>query len=86
MTKRPFTTKGYKANECLELVHINLCGPFNVHAWEGYEYFITFTDDYSRFGFVYLMHGKFEALDKFIEFKLESENQLGKRINVLQSN
>ena len=86
MTKRPFTAKGYKANECLELVHIDLCGLFNVHAWEGYEYFITFTDDYSRFGFVYLMYGKFDALDKFIEFKLESENQLGKRINVLQSN
>ena len=32
MTKRPFTAKGYKAKECLELVHTGVCGPFNVHA------------------------------------------------------
>ena len=39
---------------------------FNVHAQREYEYFITFSDDYSRFGYV---HRKFDALDTFIEFK-----------------
>ena len=51
---------------------------------EGYAYFMMFTDDYSRFGYVYPMHRKFNALDKFIEFKVELENQLGKRIKALQ--
>ena len=74
MTKRPITVKGYKAKECLELMHTNICGPFNVHAWGEYEYFITFTDDYSRFKYVYMMHRKSDALDKFIKFKVESEN------------
>ena len=74
MTKRPFTTKGVRVEECLELVHIDTCEPFNVQACEGYEYFITFTDDYSRYGYVYLMHGKFDALDQFKEFKVKSEN------------
>ena len=37
MTKRPFTIKGYRTKECLE-VHTNMCGPFHVHAWGGYEY------------------------------------------------
>ena len=78
MTKIPFTAKGYRGNECLELEHTNMCGPFNVHARGGYEYFITFTDDYSRFGYVYQMHKKSNALDKFIEFKL------GKHIKVFQ--
>ena len=41
-------------------------------------------DDYSRFGYVYLMHRKFDTLDKFIEFEAESKNQLGKRIKALQ--
>ena len=45
MIKRPFTTKGYRAKECLELVHTDVCGPFNVYAWGGYEYFIMFTND-----------------------------------------
>ena len=74
MTKKPFTAKEYKAKECLKLVHLDICASFNVHAQEGYEYFITFTNDYSMFGYVYLMHRKFDALNKFIEFKTESEN------------
>ena len=52
-------------------------GPFNVHVWRGYGYFITLSDDYSRFGYVYR---KFDALDKFIEFNVESDNLLGKHI------
>ena len=32
MTKRPFIAKGYKTKECLELVHTDMCGSFNVHA------------------------------------------------------
>ena len=65
-------------------MHTNVCGPFNVHARGGYEYFMMFIDDYSRFGYVYLMHRKSNALDKFIELKAELENQLGKRIKALQ--
>ena len=80
MTKKLITIKGYRAKKCLELVHIDVCRPFNVYARGGYEYFITFTDDYSRFRYVYLMHRKFDTLDKFIEFKEESENQLSKHI------
>ena len=51
----------------------------------GYEYFITFIDDYSRFGYVYLMKRKSEAFEKFKEFKAEVENQLGKRIKAIRS-
>ena len=50
-----------------------MCEPFNVQARGGYEYFISFTDDYSRYGYVYLMYRKSDALDKFKEFKAELE-------------
>ena len=52
MTKRPFNAKGIRAQELLELVHSDVCGPMSIQARGGYEYFITFTDDYSRFGYV----------------------------------
>ena len=55
MTKRPFTTKGLRATEPLELVHSDVCGPFATQARGGYEYYVTFIDDYSRYGYVYLM-------------------------------
>ena len=45
MTNRPFNAKGNRATECLELIHSDVCGPFNVQARGGYEYFVTFTDD-----------------------------------------
>ena len=38
------------------------------------------------FEYVYLMHRKFDALDKLIEFEVKLENQLGKRIKALRSN
>ena len=50
MTKRPFNAKGRRAQELLELVHTDVCGPMSTQAKGGYEYFITFTDDYSRYG------------------------------------
>ena len=69
----------------LELVHLDVCGPLSIQARGGYEYFITFNDDYSRFGYVYLMKWKSEAFEKFKEFKAEVENQLGKSIKAIRS-
>ncbi|KAH9743690.1 hypothetical protein KPL70_003387 [Citrus sinensis] len=85
MTKRPFSAKGVRATVPLELVHTDVCGPINVQARGGYEYFITFTDDYSRYGYVYLMRHKSEALEKFKEYRAETEKQLDKNIKKLRS-
>ncbi|KAA0034863.1 gag/pol protein [Cucumis melo var. makuwa] len=85
MTKRPFTGKGHISKEPLELVHSDLCGPMNAKARGGFEYFITFTDDYSRYGYVYLMQHKSEALEKFKEYKAEVENKLSKTIKTFRS-
>ncbi|TYJ98809.1 gag/pol protein [Cucumis melo var. makuwa] len=85
MTKRPFTRKGYRAKEPLELIHLDLCGPMNVKARGGFEYFISFIDDYSMYGYLYLMEHKSEALEKFKEYKAEVENLLSKKIKILRS-
>ena len=73
MAKRPFPAKGNRTNALLELVHSDVCGPTNIRARGGYEYFITFTDDHSRYGYVYLMQNKSEAFEKFKEFMAEVE-------------
>ena len=85
MTKRPFKAKGYRATKPLELVHTDVCGPINVQARGGYEYFVTFTDDYSRYGYIYLMRQKSETFTKFREYKAEAEKQLGLHIKELRS-
>ena len=85
MTKRPFNANGRRAQELLELVHSDVCGPMSIQARGGYKYFITFTNDYSRYGYVYLMKRKSETFEKFKKFRTKVENQLGKCIKAIQS-
>ena len=85
ITKRPFNAKGKRAQDLLELVHSDVHGPMSTQTRGGYEYFITFTDDYFRFGYLYLMKWKSKAFEKFKEFRDEFENQLGKHIKVIRS-
>ena len=85
MTKRPFIRKGIRATQPLELIHSDVCGPMSVRARGGYEYYVTFIDDYSRYAYVYLMQRKSETFERFKEFRAEVENQLGKTIKSLRS-
>ncbi|KAK8983773.1 hypothetical protein V6N11_009559 [Hibiscus sabdariffa] len=85
MTKAPFSGKGERASDLLGLIHSDVCGPMNTQARGGYQYFITFTDDFSRYGYIYLMRHKSESLEKFKEFKNEVQNQHGKSIKALRS-
>ncbi|RVW94847.1 Retrovirus-related Pol polyprotein from transposon TNT 1-94 [Vitis vinifera] len=76
------------ANRCsdvLELIHTDICGPFPTPSWNGQQYFITFIDDYSRYGYLYLIHEKSQSLDVFKNFKAEVENQLSKKIKTVRS-
>ena len=52
---------------------------------DGYDSFITFTDDYSRFSYIYPIKERSEALDKFKIFKAEVENQHNLKITVVRS-
>ena len=55
MTKTPFSETIERATDLLEIIHTNVCGPMSVDARGGYRYFLTFTDDLSRYGYIYLM-------------------------------
>jgi hypothetical protein len=68
MTKAPFTSQSERASDLLGLVHTDVCGPMSSVARGGFQYFITFTDDFSRYGYIYLMRHKFELFEKFKEF------------------
>ncbi|KAK8652200.1 hypothetical protein V6N13_061222 [Hibiscus sabdariffa] len=85
MTKAPFTGKGERASDLLGLIHSDVCGPMNTQARGGFQYFITFTDDFSRYGYIYLMRHKSEALEKFKDFKNEVQNQHENSIKALRS-
>ena len=78
MTKAPFTCHSERVDDLLGFVYNDVCGLISSIARGGYQYFITFTDDYSRYGYLYMMKHKDESFDKFKTFKNEVQNQLGK--------
>ena len=55
MTKFPFMGKDEHVYGLLNLIHSNVCGPLSINSRGGFVYFITFIDDHSRFGYLYLM-------------------------------
>ena len=52
---------------------------------DSYDSFITLIDDYSRFGYIYPIKERSEALDKLKIFKAEVENQHNLKIKVVRS-
>ncbi|KAJ9541594.1 hypothetical protein OSB04_028100 [Centaurea solstitialis] len=74
-----------RATDVLELIHTDICGPFPTTSWNGQQYFITFIDDYSRYGYLYLIHEKSQSLDVFKDFKAKVELQLSKKIKAVRS-
>nr|ABA97705.1 retrotransposon protein, putative, Ty1-copia subclass [Oryza sativa Japonica Group] len=85
MTKAPFTSQSEWASELLALVYTDVCGLMSSTARGDFGYFITFTGDFSRYGYVYLMRQKSETFEKFKEFQNEVQNHLGKTIKYLRS-
>ena len=73
MTKLPFVGHGERATDLLALVYTDVCGLFDVPPRDNFVYFITFTDDMSRYGYVFLIKHKSEAFERFKEFKHEVE-------------
>ena len=85
MTKSPFTGSCERGEGLLDLVHTDVCGPFKHATRDANRYYLTFTDDYSRYGYVYLIKHKSETFERFKEFKQEVENQLGRNIKMVRS-
>jgi hypothetical protein len=52
---------------------------------DGFDSFITFTNDYSHFGYIYPINGCSKSLEKFKIFKAEVENQHNAKIKVVRS-
>jgi hypothetical protein len=51
----------------------------------GYHYFVTFTNDLSRCGYIYFMKNNSKIFEKFKEFQNKVVNHLDRKIKHLQS-
>ena len=73
------------ATDLSEIIHTDVCGSMSVEARYGCRYFLTFTDDLSRYGYISLMKHKSETFEKFKQFQSEVENHCNKKIKSLRS-
>ncbi|GJX68833.1 retrotransposon protein, putative, ty1-copia subclass [Tanacetum coccineum] len=85
MAQKPYSHQVKRAKDLLGLIHTDVCGPFKIVSRQGANYFVTFTDDFSHYGYVYLLKHKHELFETFEVFQKEVENQLGKTIKSLRS-
>lgn len=59
----------WRATHQLQLIHADLCGPITPESHSHKRYILTFTDDYSRKLWTYLLNLKSETLAMFIKFR-----------------
>jgi len=80
------TKKGAtRSTQLLEIIHTDICGPFDVPSFGGEKYFITFIDDFSRYEFIYLLKEKSHASDVLKVYINEVERQLDRKVKIIRS-
>ncbi|GJX70097.1 retrotransposon protein, putative, ty1-copia subclass [Tanacetum coccineum] len=85
MAWKPYSHQAEKAKDLLGLIHTDVCCPFRIVSRQGANYFITFTEDFSRYGYVYLLKHEHDVFETFKVFQKEVENQLRKTLKSLCS-
>ena len=83
MHANPFPLSQNRAKELLELIHSDV-HEIGVTSPSGYNYWISFIDDHSRYKVLVPLKRKSDALMAFKSFKAYAENQTGRTIKCLR--
>ncbi|KAK9144280.1 hypothetical protein Sjap_004183 [Stephania japonica] len=81
----PFTLSHHISSHVLDLIHTDVWGPSPVTSINGFNYYIHFMDDCTRFTWLYPLRLKSDAVKAFIHFKTMVENQFQTTIKRVQS-
>ncbi|GJQ93390.1 ribonuclease H-like domain-containing protein [Tanacetum coccineum] len=84
-TREPFPLSDHKSKNLGDLVHLDLRGPYKVASSEGFRFFLTVVDDYTRAVWVYLIKSKDEVSHFINVFYNLIENQFKRKIKVFRS-
>ena len=67
-----------RAKSPFELVHTDVWGPCRIASTLGFQYFVTFIDDYSRCTWLFLMKNRAKLFSIFQKFYAEIQTQKSK--------
>ncbi|XP_070028960.1 uncharacterized protein [Nicotiana sylvestris] len=68
LTRNPFSLSQIKSKKAFELIHVDTWGPYKVSIYNGYKYFLTIVNDYSRGTWTFSMSTKSNAFDALKNF------------------
>ena len=80
------TKKGAtRSTELLEIIHTDICGPFDASSFGREKYFITFINDFLCYTYIYLLHEKSQVVEAFTMYITEVERQLERNVKIIRS-
>lgn len=80
-----FTPSTSRASRPCDLIHSDLCGPFEQESIGGAKYFMLLKDDFSGFRFVYFLKHKNEVATVLKTFLASVQNMTGRNIKTLRT-
>ncbi|PKU66732.1 Retrovirus-related Pol polyprotein from transposon TNT 1-94 [Dendrobium catenatum] len=83
--KIPFTKSCNRMKTPLALLHSDVWGPSPVMSNQGFRYYVTFIDDFSRYTWIFPIRNKSDVPHIFINFKIFIENQTDYKIKMLRT-
>lgn len=83
--KLPFPNSTSQTQHPFQLIHCDIWGPFPVISYDGYRYFLTIVDDYSRCTWIHLLKTKSEARHHLQNFCHMVETQFNTSVKILRS-
>lgn len=82
---KPFSSHFKEAHKTLEVIHIDLVGPFSTQSHSGNKYFLTIVDQFSGYKAVHFLKSKDQALDNLKQFKKTAETQTENKLKSIIS-
>ena len=83
--KLSFPLSTSSTDSCFDLIHIDIWGPINVKSFNGFRYFLTIVDDFSRYTWIFFMKHKSEARVLIKSFFTFVQTQFNTTIKILRS-
>ncbi|KAJ9546309.1 hypothetical protein OSB04_018852 [Centaurea solstitialis] len=84
-SRNKFETSIHRTTCLGEIVHLDVRGPYKVSTKEGFKFFLTIVDDFTRSVWVYLLKGKDEVFDCIVNFFNMLQTQFHKTVKIFRS-
>lgn len=83
--KLPFKNTAKRAKECLEIIYLDICGPFKVQSSGKPKYYATLIDNKTWLTQVAMLKSRDEVLDAFKKYKLRVKKEVGRKVIEIRS-